>query len=470
MSIELRTSRWLLGLASAVVLLFAASSVVSEVVSGRIDDEVGQLREDTLPSLAQLGAAKSALRRIDRTATELAGPKPDRARLERDLALARKQLDTALVGYLELPSTGGERARYPEVQRRIGALDGALGDLAKAVAAASASDGALVLAADRVDVGVESVDESLEGLVELAANEATATTTRLAASRKLSGRFGLALAGACVVIASIAALLAARAARRAFGLAVEERRAKELEDFAQRVAHDLLSPLASLTYCVGTLKRKAPADEAAQRAATRALACVHRAQMLVKGIFEFARAGARPDASSHAPVASVLAGVLDDVAGEDVAGGTEEGEAPLDVEVAPFDDADVACAPGVLASMLGNLVSNAVKFTREEGTREVRVRLLDHGDTIRFEVEDNGPGLPVDFAGRAFEAYERAPGATQPGLGLGLATVRRFAEAHGGAAGYRPAPRKGAIFWFELPRHAPAEPPPRPLESSPELH
>lgn len=468
-SLELRTSRWLVGLVVAVVLLFAASSLVSEVVARRVDDQVGRLRDDALPSLARLGAARSALRRIDRTATELAGARTDaeRAAFERDLAFARRQLDAALVSYLELPPLGGERARYPDVQRRLGALDVAIGDLTRPGAVQPALTGA----ADRVDVGVEALDEVLEGLVELAGNEATLTAARLASERRVSGRVGVALDGACVVLAVLASLVAARAARRSLALAVEEQRARELENFASRVAHDLLSPLSSLTYCVGTLKRKAPADEATQRAANHAVACVGRATQLVKGIFEFSRSGARPDAVARASLANAVTGVLEDVAAE-VTGSREddEGTAPVEVEVAPFDDVDLACTPGVLGSMLGNLVSNALKFTREQPERRIAIRALEQDGLVRVEVEDNGPGLPVDFTPRAFEAYQRAPGATQPGLGLGLATVRRFAEAHGGAAGYRPAPHGGAIFWFELPRRGHEQPARAERESSRELH
>ncbi len=472
--IELRYSRWLVALVGAVVLLFALSSIASEVLSRRVDDDAKRLLENALPSLSQLGAARSALRRIDRTATELAVAHADRSTLERDLTAARKQLDAALVGYLELSPLPGERARYPDVQRRLGALDVAIQQLVDGSHGATMSGDALEqqleTAADRVDGDVEALDEALSELSELARHEARLTAARIAASRKVSGRVGLALDGTCVVIAVFAAVLAAKAARRAFSLAVEEQRAKELEEFAQRVAHDLLSPLSSLTYCVGTLKRRAANDAPSQRAALRATACVSRAQQLVKSIFEFSRAGALPDPAAHSPVAEVLAGVVEDVGEGSEGEDAEEGEAPAHVEVEGFDDVEVACTPGVLSSMLANLVSNAVKFTRGSTERHVHVRVVDHGRFVRFEVEDNGPGLPADFAEHAFEAYRRAPGTTQPGLGLGLATVRRFAEAHGGAAGYRPAPRGGAVFWFELPRHEPPPAVPVERESSPDLH
>jgi nitrogen fixation/metabolism regulation signal transduction histidine kinase len=65
-----------------------------------------------------------------------------------------------------------------------------------------------------------------------------------------------------------------------------------------------------------------------------------------------------------------------------------------------------------------------------------------------------------------FEPYRRGPGPTQPGLGLGLATVKRLVLAHGGRLGVRNAPSGGAVFWFDLPR-APETQPEESHEPSP---
>jgi signal transduction histidine kinase len=102
--------------------------------------------------------------------------------------------------------------------------------------------------------------------------------------------------------------------------------------------------------------------------------------------------------------------------------------------------------------MVSNLVANAVKFTRSSPVRRITIRGRVDPTRARVEVEDSGPGVPPGFEGSVFEPYRRAPGVSQPGLGLGLATVKRLAVAHGGAVGLRRAESGGAIFWFELPR------------------
>jgi signal transduction histidine kinase len=164
----------------------------------------------------------------------------------------------------------------------------------------------------------------------------------------------------------------------------------------------------------------------------------------VDGIFEFARAGAQPEAGSETEVKDVLDDVVAEV--------QTAVDPPLDVRVEPYTPCAVACDPGVLTSLLSNLVNNAVKYTQDSALRQITVRLLDRGERVRFEVEDTGPGLAQGLGENVFEPYVRAPGLTQPGLGLGLATVKRLSEAHGGQVGVRSNPGKGCVFWFELPK------------------
>jgi signal transduction histidine kinase len=111
----------------------------------------------------------------------------------------------------------------------------------------------------------------------------------------------------------------------------------------------------------------------------------------------------------------------------------------------------VACSPGVLTSMVQNLVDNAVKFIAGSPLKRVRVEARCEGARTRVEVRDTGPGVARSMRVAIFDPYVRAPGSTAPGLGLGLATVRRLAEAHGGAIGVVENAPVGSVFWFELP-------------------
>jgi signal transduction histidine kinase len=100
--------------------------------------------------------------------------------------------------------------------------------------------------------------------------------------------------------------------------------------------------------------------------------------------------------------------------------------------------------------VLVNLLSNALKYG--EG-QPVVVRTRADGETAVLEVEDRGPGVPVEDRERIFGRFERASGGhRKDSLGLGLYIVRSLVEAHGGEVALRSEPGKGATFTVSLPR------------------
>jgi signal transduction histidine kinase len=219
-------------------------------------------------------------------------------------------------------------------------------------------------------------------------------------------------------------------------------RANELEMFDQRVAHDLLNPLSTVGLSMTAIARKHP-DRPTQEIVQRATRALERSRELVEGILAFARSGARPAEGARSDLREAVQTAVESVV-------SAEGGAPPDVRVEAFEDVKVACESAVLATMIANLLSNAAKYTRGLPVRQVFVRIIVSRDRVRVEVQDNGPGVPPGMEDRLFEPYVRAPNAAHPGIGLGLATVKRFATAYGGTVGVRQL-RQGTVFWFELP-------------------
>jgi signal transduction histidine kinase/CHASE3 domain sensor protein len=108
-----------------------------------------------------------------------------------------------------------------------------------------------------------------------------------------------------------------------------------------------------------------------------------------------------------------------------------------------------------LSQLVGNLISNALKFTPEGGT--VTARAFVEGDNAVIEVTDTGIGIPEAEQSRLFQRFFRSSTATEqaiPGTGLGLVISRAIAEAHGGGITLRSKPGEGTSFRVELPFQA----------------
>ena len=107
----------------------------------------------------------------------------------------------------------------------------------------------------------------------------------------------------------------------------------------------------------------------------------------------------------------------------------------------------------VLNQILGNLISNALKFTAPDVPPEIDLRAEQQGKFIRFWVCDSGIGIAPEHQERIFRAFERLHTTEAfPGTGIGLALVAKGAERLGGRVGVISSPNKGSCFWVDVPR------------------
>jgi signal transduction histidine kinase len=118
--------------------------------------------------------------------------------------------------------------------------------------------------------------------------------------------------------------------------------------------------------------------------------------------------------------------------------------------------------PLLFRRVLENLLENAIKYS--PGRSEVRLEVRVEDPAIRFAVSDQGPGIAAADLDHLFEIFFRGQreGDSQ-GFGLGLATVKRVIDAHGGRIWVDTAPGRGSTFFFTFPLEAPGpENPSRP--------
>jgi len=114
-----------------------------------------------------------------------------------------------------------------------------------------------------------------------------------------------------------------------------------------------------------------------------------------------------------------------------------------------------------LDQVFANLLSNAAKFSPQDGVVEIRIE--GHANNWRVSVSDKGPGIPERYRSRVFERFgqvESEEGYSKKGTGLGLSITRSIITDHGGSIDFEPNKSGGSIFYFDLPKHGEDDPAP----------
>lgn len=219
---------------------------------------------------------------------------------------------------------------------------------------------------------------------------------------------------------------------------------QELEAFTYSVSHDLRAPLRHIGGFSKILTEEfgphLPAD--AQHHLQRIQEGARRMGLLVDDLLNLARVG-RSDLTLRATgVKSVVEEVIAELAPECVNRQIEWkiGDLPL-----------VQCDPGLIRQVFQNLLANAVKFTRPRTQAVVEIGQTDKDGSPVLFVRDNGVGFNMKYADKLFGVFQRLHRLEDfEGTGVGLATVQRIIQKHGGSIWPEAELDKGATFYFTL--------------------
>jgi signal transduction histidine kinase len=429
---------------AAAMGAFVASTLLSAVPLQAMLHRSEDIYANALPSLVELATLREQVHQLD---DELSVAVEGRRRHSPDLDATIERLKTHAAAYSQNAAFGRADARWSTADTAIQlAVNGAAQVRGRLLLADF--DGAEATMGHDVRPPIERADTELWRLVGGKAEEGVSAARSISATGVRMTMLSIGLDAACVVFTALLAMAAIRAVRR--HTALIEARSRELEQFAGRVAHDLRGPLTPVLLAIqGANKQSSPGDpmHAAFERANRSLA---RMTSLVDDLLTFARAGGAPDPDASASLRTVVEATI-----EEASSAAQASSVTLRCESG--DDVHAACSPGVLGSLLSNLVRNAVKYMGSAAVRQVVVRWEVRGQAVRVEVVDTGPGLPKGAESAVFEPYVRLDRTGQGGIGLGLATVKRLAEAHNGAVGVSSTAR-GSTFWFELPTRPAPQP------------
>lgn len=243
-------------------------------------------------------------------------------------------------------------------------------------------------------------------------------------------------------LARLNAELEARVAERTVELA---RSNQELESFSYSVAHDLRAPLRAILGFGRLLLEdhggRLPADALGNL--QRVLASAARMGRMIDDLLQLSRLARQPLSPASVDLAASSRELIAELAAAEPARSASV--------VAP-DSLPAAGDPSLLKIALQNLLGNAWKFT--SGAEQARIEIGEaetaHGRA--FFVRDNGAGFDMAYAGKLFEVFQRLHSSSEfEGTGVGLATVKRIIQRHGGRIWAESAPGLGATFYFTLP-------------------
>ncbi|WP_242107653.1 CHASE domain-containing protein [Luteimonas aquatica] len=224
---------------------------------------------------------------------------------------------------------------------------------------------------------------------------------------------------------------------------------QELESFAYSVSHDLRTPLRSIEGFSRLLAERYGdrIDAEGRDYLTRVRNATSRMDGLIDALLRMSRVSRSPLTWAPLDLSAIAADLVREL---------RESEPQREVRVEIEPGLHAVGDAALVRNLLQNLLDNAWKFTG--GRDQARIAFgkgPGQGEQAEFFIRDNGAGFSPEYAGKLFRPFQRLHSQQEfPGYGIGLASVRRIIERHGGSIRAESRLGEGVTFWFTLPRSA----------------
>jgi len=220
---------------------------------------------------------------------------------------------------------------------------------------------------------------------------------------------------------------------------------EEAESFSYTVSHDLRAPIRVIEGFTKILKEDYGRllDRVGNDHLERVLGAAARMNAMIDALLALSRLSAQPLARQTVNLSQLATYVIEDLR-------RHHPERHVEAVVAP--GLQTIGDPTLLRVVLENLLGNAWKYSGQRSVAKIEFGRVSESGRSAFCVADNGAGFDMRFADRLFGVFQRLHSASDfAGTGVGLASVRRIVQRHGGEIWAEAEPDRGARFYFTLP-------------------